>query len=399
MDLDCPREVHEKLNDYPPCAEHMVVTKEMCSEYTTHLGERLNIPIDSATPRLITHLLGVKNYAIHYTVLKQVLELGLVLKKVHRVLAFNQSLWLRPYIDFNTEMRKNAQNDFEKDYYKLKINSLYGRCLMNVRKHNNIEIVNQRRRGIKLTASPALMNFKILNNDLSVFQLKKVEVKLTTPIYVGFSVLELSKHKMYDFYYNTLKREYGDRMSLILTDTDSFILRLKTENMYEDLKRYQDLLDCSGYPRDHMLYSEANKKVVGKFKDEYPNQIISKVVAVRSKMYSIKASDGSVKKVGKGIVRPTLKNNVTFDDYERCVLENRVKFVENVSIRSTNHIIHTMRQKRLALNPTDTKRYQVDGIKTLAFGHFLIPERIVEVSSDDDDDDAGPSPSKNRKRD
>lgn len=372
VDLDCPPEIHDKLNYFPPLYEHMQVTPEMLSPYTLKLAEQLNITLDFNTPKLIQHLMDVKKYVIHYKVLIKVLKLGLQLKKIHRALGFIETPWAKPYIEFNTEMRKNAKSDFERDFFKLKINSLFGRTLMNVRKHTNIELVNNPKRALKLCASPALKDYRIFDENLTGFNMTKVEVKLKTPVCVGFSVLELAKLRMLEFFYDFLQKKYGESLKLILSDTDSYLVYIETEDLYRDIYQHKKHFDCSVFPKDHYAYDSTNKKKVGKFKLEHCGSTIEKVCAIRSKVYSIKFVDKSPHKVAKGVNRSTLKYDFSYEDYESCLFNAKIKYGEMFSIGSKKHNLYTLRQTKMALNPTDLKRYQVDGVATLAYGHYNI---------------------------
>ena len=190
------------------------------------------------------------------------------LTKVHRVLSFQQSSWLRKYIEFNTEKRNQAANDFEKDFLKLLVNSVFGKTMENLRKRVNVKLVNDVKQLKKLTASPSFDHFRFFTNELVAVNMKKPTLYLNRPIYVGFAILDLSKVLMYDFHYNYIKAKYGEKATLLFTDTDSLCYNIQTEDIYRDMQEEADLFDTSEYPPDHFLFSTRNKKVLGKFKDE-----------------------------------------------------------------------------------------------------------------------------------
>ena len=165
VDLEYPKELHEMHNDYPLAAEKMRVTKEMLSPYCKNIQERFGISIGQVA-KLIPTLSSKKNYVLHYRNLQLYLSLGLKLKKVHRVLEFDQSPWLAQYINFNTQKRMNAKNAFEKDFFKLLNNSVFGKTMENIRKRVDVRLVTDQKKLSKLVSKPTFVNSKIFNEDL-----------------------------------------------------------------------------------------------------------------------------------------------------------------------------------------------------------------------------------------
>ena len=161
-----------------------------------------------------------ENYSIHIFALKQALNHGLKLKRVHSVISFRQEAWLKPYIDLNTEFIKNAKNEFEKDFYKLKINSIYGKTVQNDIKHRDIRLVTTEAKRNKPAPGPNYQSTKCISKDLLIMEMKKTEVKINKPIYLGQAVLDVSKTLMFEFWFDYLKPMYGDKIRLCYTDTD-----------------------------------------------------------------------------------------------------------------------------------------------------------------------------------
>jgi len=188
------------------------------------------------------------------------------LKRVHRVLEFEQERWMERYIRMNTEFRKNAKSDFEKNFYKLMNNSVFGKTMENLRNRVDIKIVrsSETDKIRKLVASPFYSRHVIFSNDLVGIDMRKSKLLLNKPVYTGMSILDNSKIMMYDFSYNELKKQYGPRCELLYTDTDSLLLEMETEGIYKDIKSNKNLYDTSDYPKGHPLYSDTNKKVLGK---------------------------------------------------------------------------------------------------------------------------------------
>jgi hypothetical protein len=245
----------------------------------------------------------------------------------------------------------------------------------NVRKHKDFELVDQADRMRKLLNKPMLKSFTIINEHLvGVEKMKKI-VKLDKPIYVGFSILELSKLHMYEFYYDVLKKKYGDKLRLLQTDTDSLITYIETEDVYKDFKEMGEHFDFSDYAKEHPNYDVSNKKVIGKFKDEVNGNIILEHVGLKPKMYAQeidaeKAKD-RVKKVAKGVPKHKVKRNIHFENYKDALFNNTKHYVSFNCIRSTNHCIQTLACTKIDLNNYDNKRYYTDNINSLPYGHYL----------------------------
>ena len=184
--------------------------------------------------KLVCNVTDKENYSIHIVALRQALNHGLKLIRVHSVISFRQEAWLKPYIDLNTELRMQ-KNEFGKDFYKLKLNSIYGKTVRNNRKHRDIKLVTAEYKRKNLASEPNYHSTKCISKHLLVMELKKIEVRMNKPIYLGQAVLDLSKTLMFEFWYDYLKPMYGDKIRLCYTDTDSFIMDIKTDDFYKDI--------------------------------------------------------------------------------------------------------------------------------------------------------------------
>ena len=196
----------------------------------------------------------IKKYVVHISILKQVLDHGSKLKKVHRVIEFNQEAWLKKYIDINTELRKKASNDFEKDFFKLMNNAVFGKAIENVRKYRDIKLVKTDCKRNKLVSEPNYHTMKLIAQNLSIIEMKKAKVKMNKPIYLGLSILEISKIIIYEFWYDYMKSKYGDMVKLCYTDTDRLVMTIKTKGFYKDIAQdVQERFDTSNYSIDRPL--------------------------------------------------------------------------------------------------------------------------------------------------
>ena len=196
----------------------------------------------------VCNLYDKKEYVVHIRALKQALNHGLILKKVHRVIQFNQEAWLKPYIEMNTKLRPEVKNDLEKDFLKLMNNSVFGKTMENVRIHRDIKLVTTDKRRNQLVSEPNYHTKILFSEDLLAIEMKKTKVKMNKPAYLGLSILEISTTLMYEFWYDYFKPKYQNNVKLCYMDTDSFIIHIKTEDFYKDIaddvkKRY----DTSDY--------------------------------------------------------------------------------------------------------------------------------------------------------
>ena len=218
VDLEYPTELHKEHNSYPLAPEKKVVKKENMSDYQKNLIKELDLKLPNSNKLLLT-LEDKNDYVVHYENLKFYLKQGMKLKRVKRVLEFEQECWMEPYIRMNTEFRKQAKNDFEKNFYKLMNNSVFGKTMENLRNRVDIKIVrsNEKDKIRKLVASPLYSRHVIFTNDLVGIDMRKSRLLLNKPVYTGMTILDKSKILMYDFFYNHLKKQYGEKCELLYT--------------------------------------------------------------------------------------------------------------------------------------------------------------------------------------
>ena len=201
------------------------------------------------------------------------------------------------------------------------------------------------------------------------------KIKLDKPIYVGFSILDISKTLMYDFHYKYIKKLYGDKSKLLFTDTDSLCYEIKTENIYQDMYDNKGWFDLSDVSDERLLKYKcnANKKVVGKMKPEHINNIITEFIGLRSKIYSLNFDNGKEEKKAKGVVKCVVKNDIRHNMYRKVLDKNSRMYSKMNVIRSVNHQLYMMSQTKVSLSAYDDKRYILnDGISSYAYGHWRI---------------------------
>jgi len=336
-DIEYPQELHDLHNDYPLCPERMTVVNEYLSQHQLDYQAKLNLKQDTVG-KLVPNLMDKRNYIVHYRYLKFCINHGLKVTKIHRVIEFDQSPVMKSYIDFNTTKRASSNTDFEKDFFKLMNCAAYGKTMENLRNRFNFELVSNERKFLKLTSRPNAKRSIRFNENLVGIEMGKTSLMLNKPIYLGAAVLDLSKLLMAEFHYDFIKNNYGDKAQLLFTDTDSLCYEIETDDLWADWKPHMDLFDFSDNAKDHMLYSDANKKVIGKFKEEYKCEPIEEFVGLRPKMYSVKLNAGYEAKKAKGVKKSVIKKLI-----------------------------------KVGLCSYDTKRHILpDNIHTYAHGHYRI---------------------------
>ena len=343
VDLEYPKELWESHNDYPLAPEKMKV---------------------NGVEKLISHFKPHKNYVIHYRNLRQCIEMGLRITAVHRGISFNQSPWMEPYIRKNTELRKTAANRFEKDFFKLMNNSVFGKTIENIRKRQNIILVDNRAKAAKLTSQPNFDRATIFDRNLIAIHMKKTVVYFNKPVYAGQAILDLSKLLMFDFHYNFIQRKYSyKRVKLLFTDTDSLMYEIHTDDFYADISEdIRTKFDTSDYPQDHKsgILTGVNKKVIGMFKDEVAGKQITDFVGLRPKLYSFKVEESSINKKCKGVKKAVVKKQIEFEDYVQCLFSGEKQMRSMNIIQSENHEIYSKEVNKVALSNEDDKREVLD---------------------------------------
>ena len=349
VDLEYPRKLWESHNDYPLAPKKTLV---------------------NGVEKLIGSFRPKKNYPVHYRNLRMYLEMGMRLTAVHRGISFYQSTWMASYITKNTELRKTATNSFEKDFFKLMNNSVFGKTIENIRKRQNIILVDNRAKASSLSTKPNFDRATIFYRNLIAVHMKKTEVYFNKPIYAGQAILDLSKTVMFDFHYDYIRTKYEDKAELLFTDTDSLLYLIHTDDFYKDIsKDIKRKFDTSDYPESHPsgIETGVNKKVIGMFKDEVAGRQITHFVGLRPKLYSFKVEDGGLTKKCNWVKKNVVKLEISFEYYVQCLFSGEKKMKSMKIIKSENHDIYSKEVNKIALSNDDDKREVLeDRVNTLA---------------------------------
>ena len=235
------------------------------------------------------------------------------------MIEFDQSPWLKTYIDFNTQLRTAATNDFEKDFFKLMNNSVFGKTMENIKKHRNIKLVMTEEKYLHTVMKPNFKSGVLFGENLMGCEMSKIKVVMNKPVYLSQVIIDLSKIVMYEFHYDYMIHKYGDRLKLCYMDTDSLVYHIRTEDFYADIADdVQTRFNTSGYIPDRPLPVGLKEKVIGLMKDELGGKIMTEFMALRPKLYSYKKLDVSEDKKCKGIKKCVVKKTLTFEDYKTC---------------------------------------------------------------------------------
>ena len=310
---------------------------------------------------------------MHYRMFKFYTQIGMKVTKIHTIYRFKQSLWLEKYINHNTQKRTKAKTNFEKDLYKLMNNAFFGKTMENVRDRTNLEFIPHTNID-QIIKRKSKLSFKGIVNHYSEFSVYKFDKEKTVfdkPIYLGFSVLELSKLLMYVFYYHKLKPYYNSKIKLHYMDTDSFILSIKTGDLINDLEYFKDDFDFSELDPSHELYNSINKKVIGKMKIETSPIIeLDNFIALRSKSYSF-SYGSTVQKATQKLTQKSKQKGIQhtpiYSQFINSLFNSETTTATNYSIRSNAHNLTVQKQDKLALNPFDDKRMYLNPIQSLSW--------------------------------
>ena len=352
VDVAYPRKLHDYHNDLPIMCGKMKI---------------------NGVEKLVPNLYHKCKYVIHIKALKQAIDHGLVLEKIHKAIEFKQSAWMREYIDFNTRLRTTAKNDFEKDFYKLMNNSVFEKTMENICKHRNIKLVNNEEEYLRNVMHPNFKSGTLLGPDLMGCEMGTIKVVMNKPVYLGQAILDLSKTIMYDFHYDYMKCKYRDEeLTLCYMDMDSLIYSIKTEDFYKDIADdIKARFDTSGYVSDRPSLVGRNKKVIGLMKDELGDEIMREFISLRLKLYSYKVGNSEPKKC-KGLKHCVVKKMISFDNYTKCLFNRERTHRSQLLFRSHKHEVKTLKVNKLALSREDNKRITINGVASYARDHYRV---------------------------
>ena len=374
VNIHIPSEHHDQMNGYPLACENGSIKKEYLNDWQKKEYRETKIE------KLITTFEDKENYVVDYRLLKLFLELGAKITKINRVLEYKQEPFMESYIMKNTQMRAESKNEFEKDFFKLMNNSVYGKTMEAVRKRINFKILSSEEEAERLRNHR--IRYTVFNENCVGVHLAKQTVLLNKPIIIGQTVLDQSKWLMIDFHYNTMLKNFNrEDIDLMFTDTDSLCYHIKgSKDPFVFMKENSEQFDLANYKGKDVkvtingeqvdMYDGINNKVVAKFKNESISQI-TEFIGLRSKLYAYITDDDIEHKKCKGVKSSVVKNEIKVENYRNTLLSKNNFKVEQNTFRSVKHQIYTITQSKIALSCNDDKLHILDNfIDTLSIGHY-----------------------------
>ena len=253
------------------------------------------------------------------------LRLGLKLKQIRRVLEFNQPQWLKPYAEFNTKKRLEAEKHGSKNrkaLYRLMSTALYGETMENLRNRIDVRLVSNKRDHLKWTSKSNYMSQKIFDNDLVAIRKSKVTLSLNFSAYIGIYILDLTKVSIYEFHCDYFENKYVNNTRPLFIDTHSLMYEIKPKNVYEDFSKDKEMFDFSNYSPKSKYCDDSNKLAVGKMRDKAGDFAIKEFVGLNPKMYSFLVDDSSEHKKAKDVNKNVVQK-ITYNEHKDVFLNRR----------------------------------------------------------------------------
>jgi hypothetical protein len=377
VDLYYPSKLHKLHNDFPLAPENITVQFDSLSPLMKEVLTNLEKTDKYSDKKLVGTFYDRKRYVTHFKNLKLYLQLGMKLIKVHRVLSFNQKNFIAPFIEKCTLLRQQSATKFEQDQFKKLANCVYGKTIQNTRNYMKVKLHTNEKSYLKAVSSNTYKSFSIIGENLVQTNHSPESIVHDRPIAVGFTILELSKHFMFDFYYNKLMKDLDCKLELGMSDTDSFLFKVDDKDAFR--KHVHPYMDYSNYPTSHPFYNSTNKSKLGFFKDELTGQMdCTEFVGLKAKCYALKLQDKDTqmikeKKVCKGLGRVAINNRLRFKHYKKCLFQGIPKRYDFNIIKSRKHVISTARINKKAISHFDSKRWIHNcGIHSDPYGSIFI---------------------------
>ena len=372
VDIKYGSHLHDQDNELPLLPDRLAIPPSLWSNYMHELAIDTGMEVRMGTPKLIPHLGPRKHYVVHYLHLQFCVSHGLEIERIHRILAFEQARWMKPWVDNNAHNRKMSKSKLERDCHKFSTNSIYGKCLENPHNRVNLQLVTNSKAFHKLSRKPNFNGLTIYNSRLAGIEMKKPRVMLNKPFAVGFTVLELSKLHLYKFHYDYVKKLYGNDSKLLFCDTDSVSYDITNHNVNQDMYVNKKYFDLSNFNPESPFHWTGNCKIPGTYKREHANDKIISYVGLKPKVYSLQFASDICEKRAKGLKKSVLKTITHRNFFETLMSPMAEEKVSYLSIRSKKHKLVTVKESRKSLSAFDDKRYFLSPYHSLAYNHYSL---------------------------
>lgn len=372
VDMHLDPRYYNLYDSFPLAPEHRVIKNEYYAEdgYYEFLEKWSKANPDEDIPPfvgLVGTLYPKKNYSVHWRLLAFYISHGMTVTKIHCAVEFNEDYYLRDYVSKNIALRNKRDDELGKTMYKLLGNSIYGKTFENPFNHSVYKIIKDPTKLSTMIGRGDIHAMQQLTPTATLVRLNGQNVFLDKPTYIGACVTEYAKLHMYQLFYERLMPMFENKVELVYTDTDSFIIRVQHE---PDMSP-KDLFDFMKANDPELLGKEG-----GRVKSETgEDDLIDEVIALRSKVYTYRTCSGKIGKRAKGTTREAQKTQLGWEQYQKVLFELKTLPTVNHQFSKSAFKINTVEMMKNSLSANDGKRYILsDGIHTHAFGHPEIPK-------------------------
>jgi hypothetical protein len=379
VDVHFPEHLHDFFSQFPILPVNEVVKDEHLSPFTMNMKTNFKQKSDTCR-KLLLSLTDRLNYIADYRALQQAISLGVVITKIHTVLSYQQKVWMRSYIDMNTEeRRKYEKGTFQDSYFKLMNNAAFGKFLENPRNYNDAKLYN------KLPDLLKMNSYKhdyVMNPDLAIVMFNKSKVKLDKPIIIGQAILDLAKVEMNKFFY-FMKNKYPN-IKLLMTDTDSLMVSLPRkfdQDMIHD-KELRSKFDLSAYSKDDPIFSQTanideeqarTRYIPGLMKDETAGDEITEFVGLSAKVYRFNGLKHKGKVCAKGVKKTLFESQqLSMESFKEILFNSSKNKVSFPTMKSRKHEVFWEKIDKVGLSAYDNKFFYLSETESLPYGHWRI---------------------------
>ena len=363
----------------------MNIQNQHLSDYSKDLLREKNLKLPNNNTKLVAYHCGVQNYLITLPLLQFLIKNGVEVETIHKVIKFKQEFYLKQFIDDNIKRRAVVTNPFIKNALKLINNAIYGRTLLNPLNYaTQAKICHDDNTSnmLKSFSKPTFRKVDIINDDRFLVTYNGSSVKASSPIYVGYSILDHAKLFTYRFWYSTIVPTYGKRAQFVYSDTDSFIINLETDDIVKEIKGpLADHLDLSNFPPNHPLYSDRCKGELGKLKIETAPYHMKEFIALKPKActYTITENDRVCNNTLKGVPKH-IRYDLNLETYKECLYSNTI-FSKNIfNLRFYNKHMSLTKNSKIILSSLKDKRYYINNLESYGYGHPMITNSSTNSS-------------------